>query len=180
MFVRIVLLSRCILNKTLIQSVYETNMQQILILWLFLAIPLSTIPSISAEKTYDLSIDENSFSLTYELTGDVIAMAIDEELTSLLIGVENTKDSIFTITFDNKLISAKNGDFAILVNGFEIDYEILQDENNTTLTFYIEEGTEEIEIIGTNVIPEFPFSVFFGFILMTSIVLIITKFQIFR
>ena len=43
-----------------------------------------------------------------------------------------------------------------------------------------ERETEEIEIIGTHVIPEFPFSVFFGFVLMTSTVLIITKFRIFR
>jgi len=154
--------------------------QKILIFGLILSVSFSILPSVFAEKTYNLAIDEHSFDLTYEFSGDVMAMAIDQELTSLLIGVENTKDSLFRITFDNTLVSAENDNFAILVNGLEVDYDILDDGNSSTLRFYVEEGTEEIEIIGTHVIPEFPFSVFFGFVLMASIVLIITKFRIFR
>jgi len=155
-------------------------MQKILIFGLFLVISISILPSVFAENIYNLAVDEHSFDLTYEFSGDVIAMAIDQELTSLLIGIENTEDSLFRITFDNELISAENDNFAILVNGFEVDYDILDDGNSSTLRFYVEEGTEEIEIIGTHVIPEFPFSVFFGFVLMTSTVLFITKFRIFR
>jgi hypothetical protein len=155
-------------------------MQKLLIFGLILSVSFSILPSVFAENIYNLTVDEHSFDLTYEFSGDVIAMAIDQELSSLLIGVENTKDSLFKITFDNTLITAENGNFAILVNGLEVDYDILDDGNSSTLRFYVEEGTEEIEIIGTHVIPEFPFSVFFGFVLMTSIVLIITKFRIFR
>jgi len=155
-------------------------MQKLLIFGLILSLSFSILPSVFAENIYNLIVDEHSFDLTYEFSGDVIAMAIDQELRSLLIGVENTKDSLFRITFDNTLITAENGNFAILVNGLEVDYDILDDGNSSTLRFYVEEGTEEIEIIGTHVIPEFPFSVFFGFVLMTSTVLIITKFQIFR
>ena len=155
-------------------------MQKLLIFGLILSLSFSILPSVFAEHIYNLIVDEHSFDLTYEFSGDVIAMAIDQELRSLLIGVENTKDSLFRITFDNTLITAENGNFAILVNGLEVDYDILDNGNSSTLRFYVEEGTEEIEIIGTHVIPEFPFSVFFGFVLMTSTVLIITKFQIFR
>lgn len=155
-------------------------MQKLLIFGLILSVSFSILPSVFAENIYNLTVDEHSFDLTYEFSGDVIAMAIDQELRSLLIGVENTKDSLFRITFDNTLITAENGNFAILVNGLEVDYDILDNGNSSTLRFYVEEGTEEIEIIGTHVIPEFPFSVFFGFVLMTSTVLIITKFQIFR
>ncbi len=155
-------------------------MQKILIFGLILSVSFSILPSVFAESIYNLTVDEHSFDLTYEFSGDVMAMAIDQELTSLLIGVENTKDSLFRITFDNTLVSAENDNFAILVNGLEVDYDILDDGNSSTLRFYVEEGTEEIEIIGTHVIPEFPFSVFSGFVLMTSIVLIITKFRIFK
>ena len=155
-------------------------MQKLLIFGLILSVSFSILPSVFAENIYNLTVDEHSFDLTYEFSGDVIAMAIDQELRSLLIGVENTTDSLFRITFDNTLISATNDNFAILVNGLEVDYDILDNDNSSTLRFYVEEGTEEIEIIGTHVIPEFPFSVFFGFVLMTSIVLIITKFRIFR
>ncbi len=155
-------------------------MQKIMIFGLIFWMSFSILPSIFAENTYNLTIDEHSFDLTYEFSGDVIAMAIDQELSSLLIGVENTKDSLFTITFDHELVSVEDDNFAILVNGLEVDYDILDDGNSSTLRFYVEEGTEEIEIIGTHVIPEFPFSVFFGFVLMTSTVLMITKFRIFR
>jgi len=155
-------------------------MQKLMIFGLILSVSFSILPSVFAENTYNLIVDEHSFDLTYEFSGDVIAMAIDQELRSLLIGVENTKDSLFRITFDNTLITAENGNFAILVNGLEVDYDILDDGGSSTLRFYVEEGTEEIEIIGTHVIPEFPLSVFFGFALMTSTVLIITKFRILR
>jgi len=155
-------------------------MQKLLIFGLILSVSFSILPSVFAENIYNLTVDEHAFDLTYEFSGDVIAMAIDQELRSLLIGVENTKDSLFRITFDNTLVSAENGNFAILVNGLEVDYDILDDGSSSTLRFYVEEGTEEIEIIGTHVIPEFPFSVFFGFVLMTSTVLIITKFRIFK
>jgi len=155
-------------------------MQKLLIFCLILSVSFSILPSVFAENIYNLIVDEHSFDLTYEFSGDVIAMAIDQELRSLLIGVENTKDSLFRITFDNTLVSAENDNFAILVNGLEVDYDILDDGNSSTLSFYVEEGTEEIEIIGTHVIPEFPFSVFSGFVLMTSIVLIMSKFRIFK
>jgi len=155
-------------------------MQKLLIFCLILSVSFSILPSVFAENIYNLTVDEHSFDLTYEFSGDVIAMAIDQELRSLLIGVENTKDSLFRITFDNTLVSAENDNFAILVNGLEVDYDILDDGNSSTLSFYVEEGTEEIEIIGTHVIPEFPFSVFSGFVLMTSIVLIMSKFRIFK
>ena len=95
-------------------------MKKYLLLMIFLVI----IPSsnIFAEQTYDLVIDEHSFELKYELNGDVIAMALDQELTSLLIGIENTKDSTFTIDLPNEMIRSVDNAFAILVNGLEVDY----------------------------------------------------------
>ncbi len=56
----------------------------LLFIILLVFFPLSNI---FAEQTYDLVIDEHSFELKYELNGDVIAMALDQELTSLLIGI---------------------------------------------------------------------------------------------
>jgi len=42
------------------------------------------------------------------------------------------------------------------VNGKEIDYQITSDSDSSKFTFFIPEFTEEVEIIGTRVIPEFP------------------------
>jgi len=140
---------------------------------IFLAIiPLSNI---FAEQSYDLVIDEHSFELKYVLNGDVIAMALDQELTSLLIGIENTKDSTFTIDLPNEMIRSVDNAFAVLVNGLEVDYEILSNNNSSHLEFFVPFGTEEIEIIGTFVIPEFPFGLFLIFGTIMTVVCLVTR-----
>jgi len=109
-----------------------------------------------AEKNYQLTVDENSFDISYDFEGDVIAMAVDTETISLLIGTENVKDTKFQITLPGDLIHADNDAFAVLVNGYEVEYTATSGED-TVLTFFVPEFTEEIEIIGTYVVPEFPF-----------------------
>ena len=167
-------------QQNLILDFLEYNqMRKIILFGLFLALfPLLT--NAYAEKTYVLSIDEHSFDIVYDVDGDVLAIAIDPELTSLLVGLENTRDSEFTIDFPKEMISAENDAFAILVNGLEVDYQLSKDSNNYELVFFVLEGTEEVEIIGTHVIPEFPFGALFGFVLMTSVVLLFKKSRLIR
>jgi len=148
-------------------------MKKYLLLIIFLAIIQSS--NIFAVQSYDLIIDENSFELKYELNGDVIAMALDQELTSLLIGIDKTNDSAFTIELPNEMIRSEDNAFAVLVNGLEVDYEIVSDNDSSTLEFFVPSGTEEIEIIGTYVIPEFPlgFVLIFGAIM--TVVCLMTR-----
>lgn len=155
-------------------------MRKILFFGLFLSTLLIPLNAFAEEKTYVLSIDEHVFDIQYEVDANILAMAIDHELTSLLVGLENTRDSTFTISFQKEMISAQNNEFVVLVNGYEVDYGISEDANEYTLSFYVSQGTEEIEIIGTHVIPEFPFGAFFGLILMTSIIIVIKKFHLFK
>ena len=131
---------------------------------------------------YVLDIDEHTFAIKYEVNGDIIAMAIDPELTSLLIALENTTDSVFKIDLDHQLINAQNNEFAILVNGYEVEYEIVTDGNSSTFTFFVPQYTEEIEIIGTHVIPEFPLGAIFGLVLLITMIMVVsrTKLPIFR
>jgi len=124
---------------------------------------------------YVLTVDDHMFSVPYHVNSHVIAMAIDPELKSLLIGLENTKDSVFVIDLNHEIISAENNDFAILVNGNYVDYEIVSDSDSSTLSFFVPEFTEEVEIVGTRVIPEFPFGAIMGFVLLVSVVVLIPK-----
>ena len=124
---------------------------------------------------YTLVIDEHNYSISYHVDARVIAMAIDPELTSLLIGLENTKDSMFVIDLQHEIINAEDNDFAILVNGYEVDYEIVSDADSSKFSFYVPEFTEEVEIIGTHVIPEFPFGIMLGFALLITIITIIAR-----
>ena len=124
---------------------------------------------------YVLEIDEHVFLILYEVNAEVIAMAIDPELSSLLIGLENTSDSIFIIDIRHELISATNNEFAILVNGLEVDYDIVSDSDSSTFTFFVPAFTEEVEIIGTHVIPEFPLGVILGFTALVVSVVIVSR-----
>lgn len=141
---------------------------------------LSILPNSFAKETYFLEIDEHDFEIIYDVDADILAMAIDKELTSLLIGLEDSKDSVFSIFFSNKMLNAENAEFAVLVNGLETDYQISKNSDNYTLDFFIPSGTEEVEIIGTYVIPEFPYGVLFGFVLISSFALILSKSKIFK
>jgi hypothetical protein len=134
-------------------------------------------------ESYQLTVDENSFEINYSTTGRVIAMEIDKELFSLLIGLENVeKDSILEIEFTHELISAENNEFAVLVNGYEIDYELSTTDLGSKLTIPIFADTEEIEIIGTNVIPEFPLGILM--VLVFTIMFVVffsrTKIMVFK
>ncbi|PIN95332.1 MAG: copper-binding protein, partial [Nitrosopumilus sp. CG10_big_fil_rev_8_21_14_0_10_33_7] len=57
------------------------------------------------------------------------------------------------------LIDAKMGDqddtFFVLVDGEEVDFEETTTSTDRTLTILFPAGAEEIEIIGTTVVPEF-------------------------
>ncbi len=107
-------------------------------------------------ESYSLEIDDEVYDIKYDFNGDVIAMAIDKETFSLLIATENVNDSQFQIKLPTDLIRAENNEFAVLVNGFEVDYEVME-TGDSNLTFFVPAFTEEIEIIGTFVVPEFPF-----------------------
>ncbi|MGI0076994.1 MAG: hypothetical protein ACREAU_06280 [Nitrosopumilaceae archaeon] len=126
----------------------------------FIIFTILILPNFSAyaEKNYHLEVDGNSFDIKYDFDGDVNAMEVDKETTSLLIGTENVKDTQFQITLPADLIHADNNAFAVLVNGYETEYMVTSDAD-TVLTFFVPDFTEEIEIIGTYVIPEFPLGV---------------------
>lgn len=122
-------------------------------------------------ETYRLEIDDKVFDIDYELDGNVIALATDKETISLLIATENVEDSEFRITLPNDLIRAENNEFAVLVNGIEVEY-VLKDN---TLSFIIPSFTEEIEIIGTYVVPEFPLGVIMLFGVVGVIIILMQK-----
>lgn len=132
-------------------------------------------------EIYQLETDEKIFDIEYSLNGDIIAMATDKETISLLIATENVEDSEFTIKLPNDLIRAENNEFAVLVNGFEVDYEIISTDN-VHLSFFIPTFTEEIEIIGTYVIPEFPLGILMMFGTVSALILLLqrTKKSLFR
>ena len=152
--------------------------------WAFLILPLlifatpvfgQTISDELSNSEYVLEIDEHVYFISYVVNADVIAMEIDPESRSLLIGLDNTFDSQFFIGLEHELINAQNNEFVILVDGEEVDYKMTSDSDSSTFEFFVPIGSEEVEIIGTNVIPEFPVGAIFGFVVMISFTMIFAK-----
>lgn len=143
----------------------------------------SIIPLSFAESgKYDLTVDEKTFNLSYNFDGDLISMDIDQETKSLLVGTTNVDESTFEISFPSELLSAEDNEFVVLLDGIETDYAVTHTENMTKFSLVIPIATEEIEIIGTNVIPEFPIGTLaiLGIISSVAIILFRTKLMQFR
>ena len=151
--------------------------------WAFLILPLlifttpifAQTPSDESTLEYVLEIDEHTYSISYVINADIIAMEIDPESRSLLIGLDKTYDSQFFIDLEHELINAQNNEFVILVDGEEVDYKMTSDSGSSAFEFFVPIGSEEVEIIGTTVIPEFPVGAIFGFAVMISVIMIFAK-----
>lgn len=131
-------------------------------------------------STYSLETSDMPFEISYELNGDVIAMAVDENTTSFLIGITNVEDSNFEISLPTELISAENNEFVVLVDGIEVDYDVSTQNDAAMLQFFVPANSQEIEIIGTHVIPEFPLGALVVLATMIVIVTFVTKIGKFR
>jgi hypothetical protein len=121
---------------------------------------VSAIPmSFAASGIETINAEGKSFDVSYSVDGEVLAIDVDAESTSLLVGLDKIHESTFEVSFPSELLSAENGEFVVLVDGMESDYTLSYNDGNPTITVPIPEATEEIEIIGTSVVPEFPLGV---------------------
>ena len=98
--------------------------------------------------------------VSYEIINAKLLNVIpDLDAISLLIYIEAIDDGSITLTIPRSVLDASinNGDdeFFVLVDGEEVDFEEITTSSDRTLTIEFPAGTEQIEIIGTFVIPEF-------------------------
>jgi len=108
-----------------------------------------------------ISVDRTDFVLSYKITGgSVLSVTPDDDANSLMIAIETTSDGVLTITLPRDLIDAldANGvedEFFVLIDGEEVEFEETSTSTDRTLTISFPDGAEEIEIIGSFVVPEF-------------------------
>lgn len=131
--------------------------------------------SFSNSSEYVLEIDGHEYFISYTVNAHILAMAIDPESKSLLIGLDKTYDSPFFIELEHGLINAENNEFIILVDGEEVYYQITSGSERSIFEFFVPVGSEEVEIIGTHVIPEFPIGAIFGLMVLISSVMLFAK-----
>jgi len=110
--------------------------------------------------TFGQSLTVEGFGIGYQITGgSIISITPDIDQSSLIIEIKAVDDGELIITLPRELIDAKIGDadddFFVLVDAEEVDFDETKTDLDRTLTIGFFAGTEEIEIIGTFVIPEF-------------------------
>jgi len=107
-----------------------------------------------------IQVEGTDFMVGYSITGGkLISISPDVDANSLIIIIDAFDDGVLTITLPRELIDAKIGedddDYFVLVDGEEVDFDETITSTDRTLVISFSAGSEEIEIIGTHVIPEF-------------------------
>ncbi|MDH3395878.1 MAG: PEFG-CTERM sorting domain-containing protein, partial [Nitrosopumilus sp.] len=99
-------------------------------------------------------------TLDHDISGGTVTeMEIDMDSTSLVIEVDAIDNGSITVTLPRDVIDAtingEDDDLFVIVDGEEVDFEESKTSADRTLTIEFPAGTEEIEIIGSFVVPEF-------------------------
>ena len=106
------------------------------------------------------TVQDSTDLISYEITNAKLLNVIpDLNAVSLLIYIETTDAGSITLTIPRTVLDASinegDDEFFVLVDGEEVDFEEIRTSENRTLTIDFLAGTEQIEIIGTFVVPEF-------------------------
>ena len=102
------------------------------------------------------SVSLEDYELDYQLTGaKIIRITPDFEMKSLIIEIETYSDGDLRITLPKDVIDTDEEGFFVLVDGVESVHEATSNMENWSFVIPFSHGSEEIEIIGTYVIPEF-------------------------
>jgi len=123
--------------------------------------PTPSPPPTPSSSIGRVKVEDTDFALRYEISGgEVLETAVDVETNSLLIKVDATSDGVLTIPLPRTLIDAKTNQntddvFYVLVDGKEASFTETTTSNSRTLAIDVPDGTTEITIYGTHVVPEF-------------------------
>ena len=133
-----------------------------LILTVFV-ISLASVPSFA--QSTNIYVIKNPaggqpYNVNYTITGATVNnMLISTHETSLVISLNSTSDGNLIIDLPRTLIDAKVGandnQFIVLVDDTYTDFHESKTGTDRTLSVAFTNGTERIEIIGTQVLPEF-------------------------
>jgi predicted secreted protein with PEFG-CTERM motif len=128
--------------------------------------------SVTEDEDYLQSTMLEDYELGYELTGaKIIRITPDIEMKSLIFEIETYSDGELRITLPKDVIDTDEEGFFILVDGIETNHEAVSNLENWSFVIPFSYGSEEIEIIGTFVIPEF--GTIAALVLITSIAVIV-------
>ena len=104
-----------------------------------------------------VDIDDTSYEIEYTpFKAQIKSVSADMDFISLIFTVQvddptaSLKVVFDRVFFDAKFQSGNDDDFFVLADGEEVNFDEKKTNTQRTLTFGLDQGTEEIEIIGTH------------------------------
>ena len=148
--------------------------------------PNATGPTnVTASNTFDLTIDDQTYPLMYNITGgEVSSITADRAQSTLLINIASREDGTLTIELPRNVIDSKaqgntDEEYAVFVDDQPNDFEETTNNNEArVLEIGFDNGAEQIEIAGTQIIPEFgPISAIILAISIIGFIIAATKYN---
>jgi hypothetical protein len=159
---------------------YESQVTVLILIIIFLTLmPLHVFATESVMVRYE----DVSFNVSAHLSnGNIKSITVDEDFSSILIDVEtgNQDAGELVISLPRALIDAKNESaddkFIVVAGNNEVDYEeTTNSESERELMIAVPPGTTRIEIVGTQVVPEFPLPVAGVMVAIIGITIILAR-----
>jgi predicted secreted protein with PEFG-CTERM motif len=108
-----------------------------------------------------ITVDANLYCIDYSINGGTVSgITADHTSKSLVVAIQATNDGSITLNIPRSVLDAKSGttdsSFVVLLDGeqtLQFTDSPTTDTRNITIPFHAE--SEKIEIIGTQVVPEF-------------------------
>ncbi|MGH2611869.1 MAG: hypothetical protein ACRDFB_02335 [Rhabdochlamydiaceae bacterium] len=107
-----------------------------------------------------ISVNSTRFVIPHIITnGTILAINLDSQSKAMTLSIQTTNAGSLVISLPRTLIDAKeNGSdshFIVLTNKHGVNFQELTTQNYRQLTIPFANKTNSIEIIGTQIIPEF-------------------------
>ena len=125
------------------------------------------VSQISAEK-HVLEVDGDHYVMYYGYSGSIdsmgsdkphpvlSSMSINPERKSLEIEFSEVKEnSVFWVQMPDEVIYAEKDEFKVFVDGKDTSYDLTIRPDNVALGMIVPKDGQHVEIIGTQVVPEF-------------------------
>jgi hypothetical protein len=141
--------------------------------------------TVTASNTFNLTIDDQKYPLMYNITGgEVSSITADRAQSTLLINIASREDGTLTIELPRNVIDSKaqgntDEEYAVFVDDQPNDFEETTNNNEArVLEIGFDNGAEQIEIAGTQIIPEFgPISAIILAISIIGFIIAATKYN---
>ncbi|MGI0047165.1 MAG: PEFG-CTERM sorting domain-containing protein [Nitrosotalea sp.] len=161
-------------------SKYILQNQFFTIALIVLAVTIMSCPRMSSEQIPSngtVGFNNTKFVIPHTISnGTIVAINLDSQSKDVILSIHTTNHGSLTISLPRALIDAKeNGidsHFIVLADKHGVNFNELTTPDYRQLTIPFPNKTSTIEIVGTQIVPEFGGLVFL--ILISSVLLIVT------